>query len=1137
MMLHRSYNLLLLFIILIILVSITGCVKKKQNIYPVLKNGFIDLSKWNFEKEGNFHLNGEWELYWGSLLTPSDFKSRKKPAITGFFSIPGLWKKNKVNNTIVSQTGYATYRMRAKIKPNLRMALFLTNPLSVCKIWMNGKLLGKSGETGTSKETEKPQKHMIISHFMSNDGMLDFVLQISNYHNIHGGLFKPVIIGIENEIYSSVEQELLISAFLSASIFVFCLYHLFQYLVRRSDKTNLYFGLYCLMVSISSTFGDRGVCLVAQFFPTLPWNLSINLSLLPHGFAIPFLVMFYHSLFPWRFDRFVERIYQVAGTFFIIYILATPTNAFDIVTLIYRLLLLSVIPYLFYRFFEDFKVDAEGIRVLIPSYLLFFISIINDILHDLGIINTTNMVQFASICLVLSYSILIQIRLSNAYISVKNLSIELNKKNASLLKSNAIKDEFLANTSHELRTPLNGIIGIAESLLQGTIGHLKAPVNDNLKIIASSGRRLSNLINDILDFSIVKDRHIKLNQKSVDLRSVVDIVLTSTRILASEKELRLVNDIPLSLPVVYADEERLQQILFNLVGNAIKFTNKGSITIAAKSLGKYINVSVEDTGIGISNDNLSDIFESFEQVDNKNTTKHNGIGLGLSITKHLVELHGGRIYLKSEMGKGSTFSFDLKKSDRVNEQFDHNITNQYKKKHNSQLTKLYPSNNLFIPAGSPFILVVDDDPVNLHVVCNYLTLLKVEVVTCVNGQKALEAIKKYGKPSLVLLDIMMPDMTGYDVCKEVRKKFNSSELPVILLTAKTTQPDILQGFESGANDYLIKPFSGEELIARVKTSIKLENTHRVLKENTELKKEIKLRKETESRLRFMQKHLSDTLGFSNDALLAVNESMEINFCNNSFENFSGYIANDLLGQPFDILIPSEFHHLIIEKQKELLEISANPTNNPPNYFIQFITKDNEILTRNALFAVLYMDEGPLFIIIIPDNPNRTKDQNQQFFSANLINSLNKNRERIFSLEDSLSSLTKNSEKPIINENLELIDKHIKEITSIIGKPNSESKRDLGNKVMNLAVDYWIFATKSSKAELSDRSKLWSIYIEKDGFARTQTLDKYLNKKTFPDKPRWKNIINTADFVLAECNEPSDLKEKLEEARASLIKIL
>ncbi|MDX1699855.1 MAG: ATP-binding protein, partial [Melioribacteraceae bacterium] len=232
-------------------------------------------------------------------------------------------------------------------------------------------------------------------------------------------------------------------------------------------------------------------------------------------------------------------------------------------------------------------------------------------------------------------------------------------RNEKLQQIDRLKDQFLANTSHELRTPLNGIIGIAESMIDGATGELPKKSIWNLGLITSSGKRLANLINDILDFAKLRNRQLVLQKTPVDIHSAANVVLELTKPLVTQKELDLVNDVPSNLELADADENRLQQILHNLVGNAVKFTDEGMVRITAERQNGHIKIDISDTGIGIPEDKFDTIFNSFEQADGSTAREYGGTGLGLTVTKQLVELHGGTIDVQSKVGEGSTFSFTL----------------------------------------------------------------------------------------------------------------------------------------------------------------------------------------------------------------------------------------------------------------------------------------------------------------------------------------------------------------------------------------------------------------------------------------------------------------------------------------------
>ncbi len=417
----------------------------------------------------------------------------------------------------------------------------------------------------------------------------------------------------------------------------------------------------------------------------------------------------------------------------------------------------------------------------------------------------------------------------------------LEAKNTELHNLNQLKDDFIANTSHELRTPLNGIIGMAESMIDGAAGLLPERANTNLNTIISAGRRLSHLVNDILDFSQLRHKTIDLQIKPLGMREIADVVMMISQPIIGKKPLQLINAIAPDLPLVDADENRVQQILQNLIGNAIKFTESGIIKVSAEVvvgsgewgvgsgenneppiINNKIAITISDTGIGIPVDKIDRIFESFEQADASTARVYGGTGLGLAITKQLVELHEGTIYVESIVGEGSRFTFTLPISENTvasNQQISPVIAT----KPTQELTdsiQIYPG-ILAGESGDFKILIVDDEPINLQVLVNNLSLEHYAITQASNGMEALAIIEGGFKPDLILLDIMMPRMTGYEVCQKVRENFPAVELPIVMLTAKDQTTDLVQAFELGANDYLTKPFVKNELLARIQTHIRL----------------------------------------------------------------------------------------------------------------------------------------------------------------------------------------------------------------------------------------------------------------------------------------------------------------------------
>ena len=239
----------------------------------------------------------------------------------------------------------------------------------------------------------------------------------------------------------------------------------------------------------------------------------------------------------------------------------------------------------------------------------------------------------------------------------RRAAAELGRLNDQLAQTSKAKSEFLANMSHELRTPMNAILGFTEMLLDGLYGDVPPALKEPLTDIQVNGRHLLHLINDVLDLSKIEAGRMELALGEYSVREVVDIVQVSLRSLAAEKGLEFATSVPDDLPVAYGDNRRLTQCLMNLAGNAIKFTKQGRVEIGVELAGNELIYRVSDTGMGIPTDELENVFAEFRQVDATVTREFGGTGLGLSITKKFVEMHGGRIWVESEIGKGCTFFF------------------------------------------------------------------------------------------------------------------------------------------------------------------------------------------------------------------------------------------------------------------------------------------------------------------------------------------------------------------------------------------------------------------------------------------------------------------------------------------------
>lgn len=380
-----------------------------------------------------------------------------------------------------------------------------------------------------------------------------------------------------------------------------------------------------------------------------------------------------------------------------------------------------------------------------------------------------------------------------------------------LRKNDRLKDEFLAIISHELRTPLTGIIGITESLIEGSGGSPNKRTLEGLNLIVTSGHRLSGLVNEILDFKQLSHQSLQIYCRPIDLNSVLNVVMAGCQSLISNKPLTLNLQVEDTLPAVNADGHRLQQILYNLLGNAIKFTEKGQIVLSAKVMDGTIRLSILDTGIGIAEDQLNLIFDPFKQLEPSATRQFGGSGLGLAITKQLVELHNSELKVNSTLGKGSCFYFDLNISHEIStdtaiQTFTPNTVQE------STTQSISSSVN----HATETVLVADDEHINRKVICDFLHLAGYKTIQANNGEEALH-LAQTENIDMLILDVMMPRLSGYEVCVQLRYHYSAIQLPILLISARRETRDIVAGLESGANDYISKPIDKNVLLARTKT--------------------------------------------------------------------------------------------------------------------------------------------------------------------------------------------------------------------------------------------------------------------------------------------------------------------------------
>lgn len=391
-------------------------------------------------------------------------------------------------------------------------------------------------------------------------------------------------------------------------------------------------------------------------------------------------------------------------------------------------------------------------------------------------------------------------------------------------EANRSKSAFLANVSHELRTPLTSILGFAH-VLQNRLERRILPViptddlraqraieqiYESLEIILSEGERLTALINNVLDLEKIEAGKMEWYMEPLDIGDVVTQAIDASNSLIEQKGLALVTKMPDSIPSIIGDRDKLMQVLINLLSNAFKFTEEGTVTCSIQKGDDALQVSISDTGVGIASQDKEDVFIKFKQVGDTLTEKPRGTGLGLPISKEIIEHHGGRIWVESALGEGSTFSFTLPISGMAEPDTVHRLSMD-------ELLAQLKQRIADVPAerenGSKRILVADDDDSIRKLLTQELTAEGYEVFEAADGRSALEQVKAI-QLDLVILDVLMPELSGFDLAAVIRNDPQTLGLPIVIVSVLE---DKGRGYRLGVDRYLTKPIAIPALLQEVQT--------------------------------------------------------------------------------------------------------------------------------------------------------------------------------------------------------------------------------------------------------------------------------------------------------------------------------
>ncbi|MFD5020372.1 ATP-binding protein [Paenibacillus sp. NPDC058367] len=893
----KSYIILLLVFILVVLTGFrilwmeTFQYPKQASIH----NGQFDLRNWNAE-DGSIHLlDGEWEFYPSQWLIDGNRQQLLGDNAPRHIQVPGGWSE-VLHADKPSPYGYGSYRLLLYVDPakHLNYSIRVPSVRTASELYVNGRLLTKSGQVATTKDEYISKDLPYSTTFTADDnGVIELVIQAANYVDSRsGGIVRTIKFGSEEAIAKDMKASIFMQL-LAAIIFIMhAVYALILYLIGNKEKKLLYFSLLALCVTITSVFSTDEKLFHQLFYIGIDWDFRLtNIAFVIAAYAL--LQCTNHRELPyWRRMYPVYKIMNLGTAGITLFL--NPTQVIMLFPIYYVLGGTAAVITLITMFKKVIK-DLKSNLLLLISFL----ALMNYALWSLILLDSGLSLVYYPFDMIIAIACLASVWFKDYFIMHANTK----ELATTLQRMNDHKDQFLANTSHEFKNPLHSILNMSQSVLKRERHLLQERSIKELETVLSVGRRMTLILDDLIDVMSLREGNPRIHKRVIFIQPIVTGVLDMLQLNADVKSVKIANQIPEDFPPLYADENRVVQIVFNLLHNAVKYTNDGVISIQAFVKDGRAYIVIADTGIGMDENMLKRLFRPYEQASTNETMIDGGFGLGLSISKQLVELHGGTLVVSSVLGEGSKFTFSLRLAGLEVEK-ENDLTNSFEPLQSMPIQEIASSvymEKVKIPPATnqatliemnrerPILLVVDDDPVNLQVLEAILPPDEYDLTMVTSGKEAL-AVLDTKEWDLVISDIMMPQMSGYELTRMIRERFTLTELPVLLLTARSQPKDIQSGFIAGANDYVTKPVEAIEIKSRIEALATIKQS---------------VREQLRLEAAWLQAQIQPHFIFN--ALNAVTALSDINLdkMRNLLDEFSNFLRNKFEFQNMDRLVPIE----------------------------------------------------------------------------------------------------------------------------------------------------------------------------------------------------------------------------------------
>ena len=717
----------------------------QQKIEPILDLSAVKLSN------SSFKLDTNWGFYWLKLLEPSDINHHEPDSLINFTS---EWTNTNITNK--SSFGYATYHLSI-ILPNSTDDLALDIPIfySSYKLFINDFKISSNGKVGTSKNEYEPYwlpQTVPLPKFDSDT--LNILIQVANYDHSKGGAFLPLTIGSSSLLFKNRYIQYGYSFFLTGILIMSGLLFLGLYSFGWREKSILYFALFCLIYSYRVIgFGSYGFHILQ---PEIPWVISLRLEYISLFLSGLLFGLYTLHLYPKEtYKPFIYVLSAVSIIFSLQSILLSP-HVFTQLVIPYIIFLIFYFLVAFWIYIKAVLNKKAGSIYSLISTTAIFAIFGYEIVAYFG--NFKSSIFLLLIGYIFFFFFQSLVHLYRYSFKMKTTLLEAEQ-------SSKAKSQFLSTMSHEIRTPLNAVIGLSGLLSDSSLTPQQKEFSMTIK---KSGENLLRIINNILDFSKIESGKLELEENEINLRESIEHVLELVAGINTNPNLEVLYEVEDNVPAyVTGDAVRLQQILTNLISNSLKFTNDGEILIHLTLKREFsssivLQYEISDTGIGIPKDKLNRLFQRFSQVDDSSTRKFGGTGLGLVISKRLVEAMGGNITVSSIENIGSTFTF----------------TTLFKKVIKEAEIETRP-----VLKNKKVFLLADNSRI-LNILQKRLVLANLHVTSFNSSTNLISHINDLESYDFGIIDMQMPEINGIEVAERIRELYSKENLPLVLMSSK-----------------------------------------------------------------------------------------------------------------------------------------------------------------------------------------------------------------------------------------------------------------------------------------------------------------------------------------------------------------